>query len=116
MNYIDTMSSLYIENIFTKILKKEVPVDFLQETEFTVVISDKFPQAKVHLLVLPKRECVNLQDFLNLATSDEILDYFSVIKDQLNKLHHAKVVFNNGKLAGQEIMHLHCHIMSEVTE
>lgn len=104
----------YIENIFTKIINKELFVEFLQETDYTIVIKDKYPQADVHLLVLPKNNYSDLKDFLNNASSEEILDYFDIIKDQLNQLKHAKILFNNGKESGQEIFHLHCHIMMNI--
>lgn len=104
---------MYKENIFTKIIKKEVPAEILFENEFVLVINDVAPRAKIHWLVLPKGNYTDLKHFLNEAPKEDQDAYYICIKEQLNKLNFANVQFNVGEGAGQEVMHLHAHITSD---
>ncbi len=52
-------------SIFTKIINREIPADIVHETEEIIVIKDINPQAKTHLLIIPKKEIStinNIQD------------------------------------------------------
>lgn len=105
----------YIENIFTKIIRKEISSEIVFENDSVLVLKDLYPQAKTHLLVLPKGCFIDLNDFLTNASDVEKWCFFDCINVFLKKLAFAKVQFNVGKEAGQEIMHLHAHILSEAS-
>jgi histidine triad (HIT) family protein len=98
--------------IFHKIINKEIEAEFLFENEGAIIINDKYPQAKYHYLIIPKKPYEDLKDFLNRAKQEEKNLFFDAIAHQLNKLESAKVQFNCGLDAGQEIMYLHAHIIS----
>ena len=51
-------------NIFAKILRGEIPCKKIYEDEYVLAFHDINPQKKVHELVIPKGEYVNLDDFL----------------------------------------------------
>ena len=51
-------------NIFAKILRKEVPCDKVHEDEFSLFFNDINPQAKIHVLAIPKMEAVDYFDFI----------------------------------------------------
>lgn len=100
------------ENIFAKILNRELPAEFVSETEHSVVIKDKYPDAPIHNLVLCKGEYKDLREFLNLASKQEQLDFLQAIKDELNKFSGgARVQMNIEKAGGQVVFHLHAHVM-----
>ena len=50
-------------NIFAKILRKEIPCNKVYENEFILAFHDINPQKKIHILVIPKGEYVDLDDF-----------------------------------------------------
>jgi len=48
--------------IFTKIINREIPSDILYEQDNLIVIRDINPQAKTHLLIIPKKEIATIND------------------------------------------------------
>ena len=67
MNYDDN-------NIFAKILRKEIPCKAIYEDEFVLAFHDINPQKKIHALVIPKGKYINLDDFsTNADTEDHCL-------------------------------------------
>ena len=59
-------------NIFAKILRGEIPCDKIYEDKFALAFKDINPQAKIHVLVIPKGAYVDMNDFAANAKSDEI--------------------------------------------
>ena len=59
-------------NIFAKILRGEIPCKKIYEDEFVLAFHDINPQKKVHALVIPKGDYVNLDDFSSKASEKEI--------------------------------------------
>ena len=59
-------------NIFAKILRGEIPCHKIYEDKFSLAFKDINPQAKIHVLVIPKGEYVDMNDFAANAKSDEI--------------------------------------------
>ena len=49
-------------SIFTKIIQREIPADIIYEQEDIIVIRDIQPQAKTHLLIIPKKEIPTIND------------------------------------------------------
>lgn len=103
-----------METIFSKIISKEIPADIVFENDRILAFRDIHPKAPVHILVIPKKEIENVTD---LQKEDEVLigEIFSVIKDLAVKEGIAetgyRVVTNNGKEGGQEVHHLHFHLL-----
>ena len=101
--------------IFCKIANKEIPTDFIYEDEDIVAFNDINPQAPIHILVIPKKHIPSLVD---LSEEDEELigKIFSVInkiaiKEKIEK-DGFRVIMNCGDDAGQEVLHLHFHILA----
>ena len=61
-------------NIFAKILRGEIPCKKIYEDEFILSFHDINPQKKVHVLVIPKGEYVDLDDFNSKASEKEIVE------------------------------------------
>ena len=103
-----------METIFSKIIRKEIPADIVFENERIVAFRDIAPKAPTHIVVIPKKEIVNVAD---LSTEDQALigEIFLVIKDLAEKEGVAesgyRVVTNSGSEGGQEVLHLHFHLL-----
>ena len=97
--------------IFCKIVSKEIPTKILVETESCIGFLDAFPLAKGHALVIPKRHYEKLQDLpININT-----EVFSTVHSLISKVDSLTgatlVAVHNGKQSGQEIPHVHIHLI-----
>lgn len=105
------------ENIFAKILKGEIPCDKVYEDEFCLAFNDKFPVAKVHVLVVPKFEATSFDDFVQNAPAEFIANFYKSVQKTAEKLGLTpdvgyRLSMNTGKDAGQSVFHYHVHILS----
>ena len=60
-------------NIFAKILRGEIPCKKIYEDEFVLSFHDINPQKKIHALIIPKGKYIDLDDFSNKASPDEMV-------------------------------------------
>jgi len=105
-------------NIFAKILRGEIPCKKIYEDNYVLAFYDVNPQKKIHALVIPKGEYVNLDDFSSSATEKEIVGLIKGIGTAAKKLGVSEGVkgggyrslVNVGENGGQEVAHLHFHI------
>ena len=105
-------------NIFAKILRGEIPCKKIYEDEFILAFHDINPQKKVHALIIPKGEYVNLDDFSSKASNQEIAGLIKGITTVAKKIGVSDLVkgrgyrslVNVGENGGQEVPHLHLHI------
>jgi len=101
-------------NIFAKILRGEIPCKKVYENKYVLAFHDINPQAKVHVLIIPKGSYVNLNDFSEKASSEEMEGLIKGITTTAKILNISDSGFrylgNNGVNAGQEVPHLHFHI------
>ena len=105
-------------NIFAKILRGEIPCKKIYEDEYVLSFYDVNPQKKIHALVIPKGEYVNLDDFANNASEKEIAGLIKGIGTVTKKLGISEAakgggyrsLVNVGENGGQEVPHLHFHI------
>jgi histidine triad (HIT) family protein len=66
-------------SIFTKIINREIPAEILYEQDNLIVIKDIHPQAKTHLLIVPKKEIKSIND-IELIDKDVLFDMIFVAK------------------------------------
>ncbi len=99
--------------IFCKIVSGEIPSTSIFENEEVKVIMDIGPVIKGHALVMPKRHYDPVTE-----TPDSVLfELYRVAKQvaraQMNGLgaDGVNIVQNNGKAAGQEVSHIHVHVI-----
>jgi len=101
-------------NVFAKILRGEIPCKKIYENDHTLAFYDNNPQKKIHVLVIPKGEYVDIDDFNNNAPDNEIIELSKAITHVSNLIGIRKngyrVITNTGSNGGQEIPHLHFHI------
>ena len=105
-------------NIFAKILRGEIPCKKIYENEYVLAFYDINPQKKIHALIIPKGQYVNLDDFSSKASDKEIVGLIKGIGEVAKKIGVSGVVngggyrslVNVGENGGQEVLHLHFHI------
>ena len=104
-------------NIFAKILRDEIPCNKIYEDEFILSFHDINPQKKIHALVIPKGEYVDLDDFSTKAKSEEIVGLLKGINIVAKKLGIStevgkgyRALANISDHGGQEVPHLHFHL------
>ena len=97
--------------IFCKIVSGDIPVKILKETSQSISFLDAFPLAKGHALVIPKKHHQKIQDM----TGEENTDLFSLVHEIISRVDtitgSTLVAIHNGKDAGQEIPHVHVHLV-----
>ena len=102
-------------NIFAKIIRGEIPCDKIYEDDDTLFFKDINPIAKVHVLGVPKSQCVDFSDFISKNTPTTISEFFIKINLVIEKLGIKnggyKVISNSGINGGQEVPHFHIHIL-----
>ena len=106
-------------NIFAKILRSEIPCKKIYEDEYVLAFHDVNPQKKIHALVIPKGEYMSLDDFSSNASEKEIAGLIKGIGKVAKEIGVSDVVkgggyrslVNVGENGGQEVPHLHFHIL-----
>ena len=106
-------------NIFAKILRGEIPCNKIYEDDYVLSFYDINPQKKIHALVIPRGKYVDLDDFSENASSEEIVGLLKGINLVAKKL---KISVDTGKgyralsnisnHGGQEVPHFHVHILA----
>ena len=104
-------------NIFAKILRGEIPCKRIYEDEYVLSFYDINPQKKIHALVMPKGKYIDLDDFNNNASSEEIVGLMKGITIVAKKLGVSvdggkgyRALANISENGGQEVPHLHFHL------
>jgi histidine triad (HIT) family protein len=111
------MMSYNKNNIFAKILKKEIPCKKIFENEYVLSFHDINPQKKIHALIIPKGEYIDLDDFNHRASDSEIIALSKAITEVAKILGISvdtgkgyRVLTNLNDHGGQEVPHLHFHL------
>ncbi len=101
-------------NIFARILRKEIPANVVYENEYALAFHDINPKAPIHVLVIPKGNFISFLDFA-IDASPELTVCFN------KAIHHVicslkleqegfRILSNHGLHGGQEVPHYHVHI------
>lgn len=100
--------------LFCRIVAKEIPATVVHETDTTLAFRDISPKAAVHVLVIPKD---HHRDVVTLAQADprlaaDVLATAAVVAEAEGLLAGGfRLIFNNGRWAGQEVFHVHAHVV-----
>ena len=102
--------------IFCKIVEGKIPSKKITETEKSLAFLDAFPLTRGHTLVIPKKHYVKIQEM----SKEDNLDLFEVVRILAGKMEHlapsSLVAIHNGKESGQEVPHVHVHIIPRNTD
>lgn len=101
------------DTVFGKIIRGEIPAQFLYEDEHCIAINDINPQAPVHVLVIPKRGIPRLVDAQesDAAMLGHLMVVAGKVATQLGVGDAFRLIVNNGAGVGQSVFHLHLHII-----
>ena len=101
------------ENIFKKIIDKQLPADVVHEDERCVAFRDTRPQAPVHVLIIPRKEIRTHDDIQ--AEDRELIGHLHLVAARLAKQLGVgdgyRLVINCRERAGQTVPHLHMHLL-----
>ncbi len=97
--------------IFCKIKNGEIPSKFVYEDDVCFAINDINPKAKKHILVIPKEHVESLNEVSDCELIKRMFEAIKKINKQEN-ITHFRTQINTGAQAGQEVMHLHIHILA----
>jgi diadenosine tetraphosphate (Ap4A) HIT family hydrolase len=102
-------------NIFARILRGEIQVKPIVENAHAMAFDDINPKAPIHKLVIPKGAYTTMDELVARGTPDEIVDFWKAVADVIvltgvDKTGY-RLVSNNGADGGQEVPHVHVHIL-----
>jgi histidine triad (HIT) family protein len=100
--------------LFCKIVAGEIQSDIVHEGPNVIAFRDINPQAPTHIQIIPREHVAKMSDFDGTRDSTWLIELFEVAaklaKDEgLDRGY--RLVFNNGALAGQSVLHVHLHLI-----
>ena len=102
-------------NIFAKIIRKEIPCNPVYEDGKVLFFNDINPKAKTHILGIPKNPVINLREFIFNTDKDTVKYFFDKVLEVIKKFDldrsGYRLITNDGKDANQEVAHFHIHIL-----
>ena len=109
------MSDTYdTNNIFAQILRGEAPCAKVYEDDFVMAFNDIAEMAPVHVLVIPKGQYINLDDFLEKSSDNELTGFWRGVSKTIEVLNISQPGFNLftsiGSDHGQDVFHFHVHL------
>ena len=98
--------------IFCQIARGDVPAEMVANNVDMAAFKDTNPQAPVHILVIPKKHVVSLDDAMDTGLLGQLLAFAAAIarQEKVSKSGY-RTVINTGKDGGQSVSHLHIHIL-----
>lgn len=101
--------------IFCKIIKGEIPSEKVYEDDEVLAFKDIQPAAPIHILVIPKKHITNLMEISN--EDSELMGKIVVVMQKIAKQLGVdekgfRIISNCGPDSGQEVMHLHFHLLA----
>lgn len=99
--------------LFCKIVRGDIPCGKVYEDDDILAFRDIHPQRPVHVLVIPKKHITSLA---TVAPEDAaVLGKILVKAEEIARLEGStdgfRVIINTGRVGGQEVAHLHAHIV-----
>jgi len=102
--------------IFCKIVEGKIPSRKITETKKSLAFLDAFPLTKGHTLVIPKKHYIKIQEM----SKEDNSDLFEIVRILTGKMEHlapsSLVAIHNGEESGQEVPHVHVHIIPRNTD
>ncbi|HEX6710191.1 MAG TPA: histidine triad nucleotide-binding protein [Rubrobacter sp.] len=100
--------------LFCKIVRGDIEAEVVHDEDEVLAFNDINSKAPVHVLVIPRQHVANLEEIDDLpdAVVKRLFEVASLVAEKLGVTENGYAVrINNGKDAGQEIFHLHLHVM-----
>ena len=98
--------------LFCKMAKGEIKPDVVYQDDSVLAFRDINPQAPVHLLIIPKKHVATLNDLDDTDLAGKLLKTAVTLARQEGLADDGyRTVFNCNKNGGQEVFHLHMHLL-----
>lgn len=102
------------DELFLKIINREIPADIIYETDELLAFRDISPQAPTHILIIPKVLIPTVNDLE--PTHSELIGKMFLVAKELADLEEIaedgyRLVMNCGKQGGQAVYHIHLHLL-----
>ena len=98
--------------LFCRIARKEIPVNFVAEDEYSVAFKDINPQAPVHVLVIPREHVPSLDQAKDPAMIGRLaLMAAEIARKEGIAAGGYRTVINTNSHAGQTVFHVHLHLL-----
>ena len=102
------------DDLFLKIIDRQIPADIVFEDELCLAFRDIDPKAPTHILLIPKKRIARLADAA--AEDQQLLGHLLLKAAEIARQEGCegafRLVTNNGEAAGQSVFHLHFHILA----
>lgn len=103
-----------MSTIFSKIINGEVPADVVYRDELVTCFRDINPVAPTHVLIIPNREIATVNDFED--ADDHLIGHMVLVARRIAREEGVaesgyRLIFNCNRDGGQEVMHVHLHLM-----
>ena len=99
--------------LFCKIINGDIPSSKVYENDSVLAFKDINPNAKVHVLVIPKKhiDSINCVDSDNISIVAEVINAIPIVAKECGLENGYRVITNVGEDGGQSVKHLHFHIL-----
>lgn len=99
--------------LFCKIIEGTIPSEKVYEDEKVLAFKDIQPAAPIHILIIPKQHVQNIMEMTNPEMTMALMEALQKIAKQIGVDQTGfRLITNCGKDAGQEVMHLHFHLLA----
>ena len=102
-------------NIFAKIIKGNISCKKIYEDNDVLFFEDIHPVSKIHVLGIPKVQCIDFSDFISNYDQNTISNFFKKADEVIDQLgireSGYRIISNSGLNGGQEVQHFHIHIL-----
>jgi histidine triad (HIT) family protein len=102
------------KTLFEKIIAREIPARIVYEDDLVIAFHDIAPQAPTHVLLIPKKPIPRVAEaeVEDHAVLGHLLLKAAEVAGKLGLTQNGfRLIFNNGRDAGEAVPHLHCHIL-----
>jgi len=102
------------DNIFAKIIRKEIPAKIVYEDDRALAFRDTNPEAPIHILIVPKKDITRISEAV--AADEPLLGHLLTVATEVARKEGIdgsgyRIVINKGAHAGETVPHLHVHLL-----
>jgi histidine triad (HIT) family protein len=102
------------DNIFAKIIRREIPAKIVYEDDRVLAFRDVEPKASTHILIVPKKDIARVSEAS--AEDEPVLGHLLTVAAEIARKEGIestgyRLVINNGAHAGESVAHLHLHLL-----
>ena len=103
-----------MSDIFCKIIRKEIPSQIVMENEDWIAFHDIHPKAPVHVLIVPRKHIAGVADLEaeDVELAGRLLLATRLVAEKMGIAQSGfRVIISHGEHGGQEVPHLHLHVL-----